>query len=313
MIQSLNHIDPRPIIAALHKNHDFRADLVVPFRTAQTTGYIPNEHKALYLDSGLFVEDKRGGITFAHGIDDFDDKTHAMQEVVEDLIEMGLIERSTEPHFQERAVGGADRLTNPEFKINRACYRYFGFPADGVFLNLLVDQGERFLFQKRAARVEYGNQLDFAAGGAVKFPQDVNIALEKQIREETGVTIADVSPLVRSDFRFSTPEKKWVTSLTHHISTARSDGLKLSDFDREEVSGFEAATPEQAVEYCANGRFNAGNMQSFLAAMITQDMLPSFPGHDEVRALIEPHIQDLRIKPSQPKAPQAKAGKPPRP
>lgn len=293
----LNREISEKIVENILLNHVFNNEVSVPFMTGPVTGYVPRKHLHTYLSCEDF-QWRRGGIRFADHIEGFDAKTEAFQKVTQKLIKQGLIQESKEPHFQERAVGNDYRIISPnhaEFKINRAYYRHYGFQADGVFLNVVIDDpksGEsKILLQQRAARVEAGNTFDFAAGGAVKFPQTLESALNKQAVEELGVDVSNVDSLGSTSFIFSTPEKDWVTSNKHNLFGLRTNVFAIGNFDTEEVQGFKLVNPEEALLYCANGQINRQNVQSFVTSMDKMDLLPEFDGVDLVKSEIERHFR----------------------
>lgn len=288
---TLDHADQ--ILQRIVSVHRFAREAFTPFHTDQTTGYIPNRHVPIYLDTGLFAYDfATQTLSFADHVNGFEAKSHAMTTVTEQLIESGFITASMEPHFQERAVGGDDRLSNPEFKINRAYFRYYGFMADGVFLNALVQkETPHVLLQVRASRVEHANTYDFAAGGAVKFPQSLNEALNLQALQEMGVTLdTHPAPIARSLIGFSEPDKEWVTQICHHVYSVSLPSVEIGMFDAQEVKGFDLVPVEEAVRACAEGQFNLQNTQSFMAALVADNLLPDFPGADKIRHAVAPYI-----------------------
>lgn len=292
-----NRIISQNIIGAIRVNHHFDASASAPFVTDETTGYIPRDHLETYIDSGLFEYrslEQGECISFAQGIDGFDQKTAAMTAVTDQLIADGQIEASKEPHFQERAVGGDDRLTTPEFKINRAYYRFYGFPSDAIFLNVFTGTPEqpKVLLQRRAQRTEFGNTYDFAAGGAVKYPQTLQSALEAQIKEEIGASIDDVVFTGRCKFLFSDADKSWVTNQTHnifHVYIPEED-IEIGNYDEDEVQDFAIVDVATAIEWCASGKFNRQNTQAFMTSLFATNMAPHIDGIDDVRALTDEHF-----------------------
>ena len=286
------------IAAIIEQSHDFVPALSTKLITDQTTGYIPNEHVETYLSTGLFTYDTaHETLRFEPFVQGFDAKTAAMTKARDALIAAGLIKASAEPHFQERAVGGQNRLIEPEFKIDRAHYRHFGFPSDAVFLNVILENdntGPRVLLQRRSQRSENGNTYDFAAGGAVKFPQTVQSALADQIKEETGTHIGDTVYDGFTTFKFSTPEKRWVTNQTHNLFHAFTNAVSVGSYNEEEVSGFQTFTPEDAVHLCATGAFNAQNTQAFMASMKAAGIMPAFDGAALIDDALKGRFQPAR-------------------
>lgn len=292
-------IDPsEKILEAIAVNHDFVESASIEFITDETVGYIPREHMETYLDTGLFeyrTLNSREVIGFVKGISGFDEKSAAMTEATEALIENGHIERSKEPHFQERAVGGSNRLQVPEFKINRAYYRFYGFPSDAIFINVFTGTPEqpKVLLQKRAGRTEFGNTYDFAAGGAVKFPQTLRSALEAQIKEEIGVSIDGIAYTGRCTFKFSDVDKKWVTNQTHNLfhTFIPQEDIAIGDYDETEVQSFAIVDVATALDWCASGKFNRQNTQAFMSSLYATAMAPEFEGSDHVRSVVEQYFE----------------------
>lgn len=295
----LNRDTALSIVNAIQQNHQFDPSLSIPFQTNLTTGYIPVSHLETYKSHSDFRWDEESGtLKFASHIHGFDAKSDAMNSVTEDLIAAGIIQRSTEPHFQERAVGDKTRIsskTSGEFKINRAYYRHYGFQADGVFLQVILekeDEPSRILLQQRSARVEAGGTFDFAAGGAVKFPQTVTEAINIQAIEELGVNVSAMKYMGATEFLFQTPEKDWVTSNRHNLFEVRTNKFSIGDYDTEEVQGFEIATPEQVLEYCSTGRINRQNVQSMMTSLILSDLMPKFDGAELIVDAVKPHFDE---------------------
>jgi 8-oxo-dGTP pyrophosphatase MutT (NUDIX family) len=290
------------VVEAIKQNHTFDDSISTLFHTDTTTGYVPVSHVEIYANNTNFKYDPHIKVLeFADHVRRFDAKSNAMKQVTEELIETGLIIASTEPHFQERAVGDASRTdseTSGEFKINRAYYRHYGFQADGVFLQVILEKdGEepRILLQQRAARVEAGGTFDFAAGGAVKFPQTIEEAVNKQALEELGVDVSNMKYMDATEFMFQTPEKDWVTSNRHNLFEVRTNKFAIGDYDAEEVQGFEIATPEQVIEYCATGRINRQNVQSMMTSMVVSDLMPKFDGAELIVDAIKPHMDSPKV------------------
>jgi hypothetical protein len=285
------------LVDAIMGNHSFATDGYVRFVTDQTTGHIPINHFDTYLNTGLFVAAENEGETvlrFAHDVQGFDKKTNAMIVAKEALFKDGILEQVDVPHFQERAVGGHNRLEQPEFKIDRAYYRSFGFPSDAIFMNVFTGAAEepKVLLQKRADRVEFGSTFDFAAGGAVKFPQTLKSALNAQITEEIGVSLDRIIYDGSVNFKFSDLKKEWVTNQTHnifHTFVAERD-IKIGDYDQNEVQGFEIVTVDDAVKKCALGQFNRQNTQAFITSLVCNDLLPEFEGIEKVKELVKRHF-----------------------
>lgn len=282
---------------AIMGNHCFAANASVPFVTDQTTGFIPKTHFDTYLNTGLFVAAEHEGQTvmrFAQNVQGFDDKSNAMTVAKEALLQNGRLVKVDVPHFQERAVGGINRLAEPEFKIDRAYFRSYGFPSDAIFMNVFTGTPEepKVLLQKRAGHVEFGNTFDFAAGGAVKFPQTLETALEAQIKEEIGASLDKIVYDGGVSFKFSDVEMKWVTNQTHNIFHTRvaEENIKVGDYDKDEVQGFEIVSVEAAVNMCASGQFNRQNTQAFITSLVCNNLMPEFEGVEKVKALVRSHF-----------------------
>ena len=311
----LNKQTAQTIVQTIQGNHAYIPSHSIPFITDNAVGYIPVTHLPVYEQRAEFrLNDKLGVLRFAPDVQGFDAKTAAMNAVTDDLIQAGLIKASTEPHFQERAVGGTDRLTNPEFKINRAYFRHYGFSADGVFLmGVIVNPAtddKTIRLQQRSGRVEFAHQYDFIAGGAVKYPQTVNDALQTQIKEETGVKAPESQYIGQTSFMFSTPDKNWVTSLSHHLFLTEMEQIDIGSFDKSEVQGFADFTPAQVIELAANGQFAGQNVQGLMTAMIVADVFPTFEGSSLIVAEVAKHYQpsapEFTIQPEKQSAPQQK-------
>lgn len=285
---SLKNLDLTNIFSAIADGQVSQPESFTRFRTTYTTGAIPLSHVDTYLARPEFValDDE---LTFAPHIDDFDKKTKAFQDVTEDLIAAGCLQKVNVAHFQERAVGGPDRLEQPEFKINRAYFRSFGFPADGVFLNVELKSSGEMLFQRRSANVVWPNTLDFAAGGAVKFPDTAIDSLRNQSLEEIGLDAQDATYLGNAELCVQNDEKEWTTRLTHRLflSQITKGQMAAANFNTEEVSGYTLASPEQALEMCASGEFARPNVQSFLTSLMLADQMPAFKGDDELQEVLK--------------------------
>lgn len=290
---------------AIMENHTFDKYNSIPFITDKTTGFIPKSHLQTYLDTGLFIEVENDGtaaVRFSCEVNSFEDKTDAMVSAIDSLIENGLLEAVNVPHFQERAVGGDNRLENPEFKINRAYYRSFGFPSDAVFLNVFTgtEDDPKVLLQKRAGRVEFGNTYDFASGGAVKFPQKLDEAIEVLIKSEMGVGITDNVIFDGTvDFKFSDVDKEWVTNQNHnifHLYVSEED-INIGQYDKKEVAGFEVVSIEDAIKMCATGEFNRQNTQAFMTSLFDHDLVPEFKNSHRIKDFVDQHFTSTSPSP----------------
>jgi hypothetical protein len=284
---SLKSIKLDNIFNAIAEGQREQPEAFITFITAQTNGAIPIAHVGTYLSRDEF-EEIDGSLTFASHIASFDQKTKAFRDVSEDLIVSGKMKRANVTHFQERAVGGDGRLEDPEFKINRAYFRSFGFPADSVFLNVQISSSGELVLQKRSANVVWPNTLDFAAGGAIKYPETTSDSLKNQSLEEIGLTAENADYLGQANLSFQDTEKEWTTRLTHrlfwtNISPAQ---MQAANFNTEEVSGYALTSPEKALLMCESGEFARPNVQSFLTSLMLSDNLPAFKGDDELKDIL---------------------------
>jgi hypothetical protein len=254
-------------------------------------GAIPKDHLDIYLSSGLFQQTENR-LHFAPTIKGFDAKTHAMETVTDALIDAGKIDRTNVPHFQQRAVGDHDRLSNPEFAVNRAYHKYFGFAADAVFVNIAMKENDQLLLQRRSDNVVFPNTLDFAAGGAVKFPETIEESLAAQSKSEIGVSPTEATYQGTSELCWQAPDQGFTTRLSKRLfwHTLSKHDLRKAQFDTEEVIGYELVRPEEAVELCATAEFATPNTQSFLTSLMLADRLPDFKGVEDLKALLSSYI-----------------------
>jgi hypothetical protein len=294
----LNREVAHQIVENIRLNHAFNAEVSVPFVTDQATGYVPRKHLDTYLECPDFRR-VDGNLMFAEHVQGFDLKTAAMQKVTDSLLEKGILIKPDLPRVQERSVGGPNRIISPEhaeFKINRAYFRNYGFPSDAVFLNVVVDdpeaEGIKILLQQRSGRVEAANTFDFAAGGAVTFPDTLLSAFNNQTLRELGVDVSRPQYMGSTAFKFSTEEKEWVTNLQHNLFGLHTQGFTIGDFDTEDVQGFKLVSPEDVLEYSANEKIPRQNIQSMMTSMDALGLLPEFDGVDEIRQEIAKHYRE---------------------
>lgn len=268
--------------------------------TDETSGLIPVEYRNIFLKTGYFetLEDDVSKIKFCKNDQSF--KENAITEVIEALIEADLIPRANVPRVQYRNIGGKERLTKPEFVINRAYDGNWGFPLDGVVILAYKINEEankpEFLLQKRSSKVVFGNSYDFTAGGAIIAPQTVDVALKAQMKDEMGLEVTDAKFSESLSYSYPRPTKtKQVMRLDQRVYTAEIDDTNPV-YHNFEVDGYEWADAETILDYIREEKFAASHVPAIIATLDKLGMLPEFANKAETLTQLE--TQGLRNKTS---------------
>lgn len=293
-------------------------DDFIPFITDQTMGYIPIALLDAFINSSEFDYDG-SSIRFAPHINGFQAKTEAMINVCNLMLVAGLIKQKPSNYKDESiTVGSRGRVTDPEFVIDRAYAKYFGFQGTGNSLQLIVDTetGPRLLLQIRGKNVIGGGTLDFAAGGAVKhgIHKDFHAAIREQADHEIGLDSLgslDMTSLKQTGTLYlqrvnrmtlpngkeiSTFEKLHIPLYAMRISKKEAEEIiAQSRSSEDEAAGFILATPEEIIRFCAKTdakkednsyRIAPVMVQSFMASLITTGLMPP----SDFSALIEEEL-----------------------
>ncbi len=286
-----------------NKDADLASDDFVPFKTSTTTGYIPSKLVDYFIETGDFEFDGKT-LKFVDGINDFVIKSAVMNTVRDAMIKADAIKEKPK-HWadEELVVGGDDRLTNPEFKIDRAYYYAFGFDLDAVSIQMSYKKnGQDFIIlQRRGSGVLEPGTLDFAAGGAVKYPESSpQEAVIAQIAQEIGAdqkklnehaahtSTVYLNRIIKNEFNdvsFNCREASRIPLYDIKLSPEQAEVI-LPRTDNMEVDGFIAATPEQVIEYCANGEISPVMVQSFMASLIATGLMPESEFVSEIKTAL---------------------------
>lgn len=287
----MEKIKYRHTVALIEQNNGFDPLGFVRFQADHAVGYIPADHLNIYLETGLFKLVK-GSVCFSSELNNAKLKSGALKYVRECLLAAGIFQPKYVPYPEYRAVGGPNRIADgghEEFTIDRNEFRYLGFPADGVFMLAFVQDtsdDNLILLQQRTDNQKW----DFAAGGAVKYPQNEHAAIVSQMDEEMGALVTDVRKIGTTVFRHSSAEKKWVTSMRHHVFEGSMLPQSLENYSRREVLGFDIFTPDQIIELCESGDFTAANVQTMMVALYAKGLIPDYtPALKELKEVVEPY------------------------
>lgn len=253
--------------------------------TEQTSGFIPINFKKTFLDSGFFKLSDEDPASLRFLFNDSAFKTKAIESVTELLIEQGLIERANVPRKQERHIGGADRLEEPEFIINRAYDGYWGFQLDGVVMLAykVDDQTNKplFLLQERSNKVVFGNSYDFTAGGAIVSPQTVSMALEAQMQDEMGLTVSQAQKIQTLEYSYTRPtSSKQIMRLRQSVYASKVEDTNPI-YHNFEVDGFIWADAEKILELVRDERIAASHVPVLISTLDKLGVLPEFENKSE--------------------------------
>ena len=290
------------IINAIHANNnaDLTSDVFVPFETDTTTGYIPAHLHTFFLDTGDFEFDGKT-LRFTAGLEN---KSGAMDKVRDLMIKKGAIKRKPSHYADERlAVGNENRLTSPEFTVDRAYYFASGFQLDAVSVQMhgKINGEDKILLQRRGQGVIEPGTHDFAAGGAVKSPETNHLeAVANQISHEIGSPYANLSQHVKHvasvqlnrNIVLATPSntdfigREASRIPIYDITLPENTLLEMLDKNGEEVDGFILATPDEIIQYCLNGEIAPVMVQSFMSALIATNLIPENSFSNEVQHVL---------------------------
>lgn len=137
------------------------------------------------------------GVTWVYPHPSFEDRSRALQDVLETLAEEGLVRYL---HGEMYPVTAGDR-TQALMLIDRACAPYLGVRAFGQHLNGLVRDGDRlsmWVARRAADRRIYPLHLDHLAAGGLPWGVTLEDNLRQECREEAGIPadLADRARLV---------------------------------------------------------------------------------------------------------------------
>jgi len=128
----------------------------------------------------------REQVTWIYPSTGFEDRNRAMDEVVEALVEPGIISHlQGEPY----PVTGGSRLQAPML-IDRAAAPFFGVRAFGQHLNGYVRDGsgmKLWIARRSADRRVFPNHLDNLVAGGLPWGIGLRDNLRKECREEAGI------------------------------------------------------------------------------------------------------------------------------
>jgi isopentenyldiphosphate isomerase len=127
-------------------------------------------------------------VTWVYPLDGFEERSRAMQEILEALVQSGLIGHL---HGEQYPVTGGNR-DRAHMLIDRACAPHFGVRAFGQHLNGFVRDGERlwmWIGRRAASRRVYPLHLDNLVAGGLPWGLSLRENLRKECREE-----ADIPP-----------------------------------------------------------------------------------------------------------------------
>lgn len=117
----------------------------------------------------------------------FQDRNAAMQDVLEELVEQGVISHL---HGERYPVTSSNRL-QARFLIDRACAPYFGLRAFGQHLNGFVREGDdikMWVGVRSASRRIFPNHLDNLVAGGLPWGVTLQENLRKECREEANIS-----------------------------------------------------------------------------------------------------------------------------
>lgn len=129
---------------------------------------------------------EREEVNWIYPLTGFEDRNHAMQEVVEGLIEQGVVSHL---HGEKYAVTCGSRL-QARMLIDRASAPFFGVRAFGQHLNGYVrdaDEVKIWVARRSADRRIYPNHLDNLVAGGLPWGGTLKENLSKECREEAAM------------------------------------------------------------------------------------------------------------------------------
>ena len=290
---------------AANNNFRFTPEKFTRLVTNETVGYVPRV-LAPFFNAKSGFRNNSNEITFADAVKGFEAKSHAMNQVRDAMLDAGAIQRKP-AHYadEELSIGGEDRRQHPEFRIDRAYYGVYGFQLDAVSVQMrAVINGEtKLVLQRRGAGVLEPGTLDFAAGGAVKYPEKSPLeSVRAQIAHEIGPEFSHLDKIGRHTA---------TVFLNRGISLKQPGGSELQAAERsriplydveitpeqaaaitgvktEEAAGFELVTPAEIIRYCIEAQRIAPVMvQSFLASLIATGLMPQSDYAGEIQGALE--------------------------
>lgn len=268
------------IVNAIKKTH-YRGSLshFVKFETDKTFAYVPRTALPIYLETGQF-EYQDDTLKFSEHVNTNEAKSQSLEKVNELAIEKGFIPRKP-AHYRDQtfAVGGSDRLQNPECVRDRA-YDIFGstFDVTGVLVCAIQNGKRVYLLQIRGKNVIAPNVLDVTAAGGVVSPQSsTRGGIKDQIQDELSPNfnfvanmaehIATASYLMsvkNGSVKCLQPADKdlYTASVPVHVFNA------MAHCKTDEAAGYVKATADDVVKFGLNGKIPPALISTFMGILI---------------------------------------------
>lgn len=163
-----------------------------PFKAGDSTiGWVRHAFAEQLIRAGLDFRDDGGHtLRFADGIDDFQDRSAALDRAAEWMLAQGLVPiLRHEPYPVITRWGGV-----PLARADRAIVVHFGFRAFGVHVNGLVRHGDGskslWIARRAANRAVAPGKLDNMVAGGQPFGLSLRQNIAKEAAEEAGIPAA---------------------------------------------------------------------------------------------------------------------------
>jgi|GEM_PF-3210110 len=288
-----------------NNNADLDSGIFVPLKTSTTIGYIPRSIVGYFAEVEGFAMSPAGKLRFSENAHDFESKCNAIRNVCDVLLQYQAIKpRNDSWGYEGRYVGGENRLSQPEFEIDRQYFQYFGFEADAAFLELRtnIDGQDFILLQQRSASVIKEGQFSFTASGATKVPaRDNRKSIMDQINHEISpdykhltneaVETAQVLRCKLQDKNKPVGSKLStvfnIRTQLYSLSISQETAEGIMKVQNEEASGYQLATPQDIIQYCLDGTIDPMLTQSYMASLISTGLMPQSEFVSEIKVALE--------------------------
>jgi len=155
----------------------------------QVVGWLDERRMARVARFGHVFRAGDGGIAFVPELDDFDDRTRAMDEVARALASEGALSA-----WRDERYGVVDAFGGrPWFELERAAARYFGIRTFAAHVNGLVRDGGAVVmwFARRSpGKAIDPGLLDNLVGGGIAAGSTAAATVVKEAWEEAGIDAA---------------------------------------------------------------------------------------------------------------------------
>jgi isopentenyldiphosphate isomerase len=129
---------------------------------------------------------KRDAVSWVYPLTDFDDRNQAMCEVLEEMVQIGLVSHL---HGEKYPVTCGSR-SDARMLIDRACAPYFGVRAFGQHMNGFVRDGhglKMWIGRRSADRRVFPLHLDNLVAGGLPWDVALKDNLRKECQEEADI------------------------------------------------------------------------------------------------------------------------------